>query len=588
MTVDLLYERRVLSILGRTEPHPALRWSPDSAKILTHRTDWSQVARTHLVESAPPDGSRPALWTYRYALPGDRNLPMARWRIIDVATRSVVAVEGDFVLGDRSPLAEDRRYAWWSPAGDAVYHVDFSADRRTLALNRIDPVRGSAENVIVETGPSHVDAHQREGDPPLVHVLRDGTALWFSQRDGWGHLYRYDLGSGAVLNKVTDGRLVVDSIVLVDEDEQVVFVTVLGLVESDPYQRTLVRCRLDGTQVQRVFDDDLDHRVVAPPHGRWLVDTASSHAVPGRTRVVGRDGAELMEVTRADVSRLEALGWRPPQRFRTTAADGTTAIFGLLYLPPGFDPAASYPVVDHVYPGPQIPRVRPGFDQGKMNCDAEAVAALGFVVMAVDGRGTPGRSKEFHDHSYRNIESAGGLDDHVAALRELAASRPWMDLNRVGIFGRSGGGYATVRAMLDFPSVYSVGVSEAGDHDNRMYAAEWGLTYQGPYDEEMYRASANCTGAERLRGRLLLVHGEMDDNVTVHQTFRLVDRLIALNKNFDMLIIPGAPHSFFGYEPYVIRRRWDYLVRHLLDVEPPDYRLADGPWNVPAREDGLR
>jgi dipeptidyl-peptidase 4 len=328
--------------------------------------------------------------------------------------------------------------------------------------------------------------------------------------------------------------------------------------------------------------------------------------------VRGRDGSVLVELERADITPLRGAGWSAPERFQAVAADGETLVYGVLYKPYGFDPARRYPVVDHPYPGPQTSRVQPCFDAGWYGYDAEAVAALGFVVVALDGRGTPGRDKAFHDHAYRNMGSAGGIDDHVAALRQLGASRPWMDLDRVGVFGLSGGGFAAVRAMLTHPEVYKVGVAEAGNHDNRQFTATWAETYDGPFGpgargpgdggdsghgDDPATGGESATGREpgtggdpatgsrlsntelaaNLTGRLLLVHGEMDEGVHSYLTLRLVDRLIAAGKDFDLLLVPGAEHLFIGYQDYVIRRRWDHLVRHLLNREPPAYRLAPIP-----------
>jgi dipeptidyl-peptidase-4 len=240
-----------------------------------------------------------------------------------------------------------------------------------------------------------------------------------------------------------------------------------------------------------------------------------------------------------------------------------------------FDPGRRYPVLDHTYPFPAILRVSPSFDQGWHGYDAEALAALGFAVIAVDGRGTPGRSKAFHDASYGRMEDGCGLADHVAALRQLAATRPWMDSDRVGITGISAGGFATVRAMLDFPEVFKVGVAESGIHDLRYGDHGMAAVYNGPYDPVTYARASNVDIADRLAGKLLLIHGGVDEQVSPHLTLRLADRLIAADKDFDLLVVPGAEHVFVGYEHYVNRRKWDFLVRHLLGAEPPaGYRLS--------------
>ncbi len=572
---DRAPSRRLLSRLGLSAPPPVLLWSPDSRRLLTHRTDQREVPMMHLVDSAPDDGGRPRPHGYRYALPGDPR-PQGEWLVADVLTRSVVAAAtGPFVFPFNSPIVSGR--AWWSADGGTAYCLGGSRDGRTLRLTGIDAATGEAATLIEETGDTRVEPVQEAALKPMVHVLPGGReALWYSQRDGRGHLYRYDLGTGHVAGRVTEGAFTVREILHIDEADRVAYLSVSGLVPADPYRRSPVRVSLDGGDPVPLTDDELDHVVIAPDHGRWFVDSASAVDTPPVTTVRGRDGSVLVELERADVSRLREVGWSPPERVRATAADGTTPIYGVLYKPYGFAPDRSYPVLDHVYPGPQTCRVPPSFDQGDFGFDAEAAAALGFAVLAVDGRGTPGRDKAFHDHAYRNL-GACGLEDHVAALRELAETRSWLDLDRVGVFGHSGGGFATVRAMALFPEVYTVGVAEAGNHDNRHYNATWAETYDGPYDPDAGARLSNTELAGDLTGRLLLVHGEFDDNVPASLTLRLVDRLIAADKDFDLLIVPGAEHGFIGYRHYVIRRRWDHLVRHLMNREPPEYRLADIP-----------
>ncbi len=577
---DYAAKRQALRAIDVHEaPVVVVSWSPDSQRLLTYRLDQRGVGSMHLTEAAPPDGGRPRLHGYRYPLPGQTR-PRGEWRVFDVRTRTAVAARDEpFVYQYRAPLSSG--LAWWSADAETVYYLDQPRDLRTLWLKAMDAATGEVRTLIQETAETRVEPAQESAQRPMVRVLSGGAeALWYSQRDGWGHLYLYDLRTGQTLTQVTKGDYSVQAITYVDESERVAYLVVSGLVDADPYRRSLVKVGLDGTGFVRLTDDDLDHVVSVPPHGEWFVDSASTVDTPPVTTVRGRDGAILMELERADVSRLIAAGWTPPERIRAVAADGKTLVYGVLYKPFGFDAQRTYPVVDHPYPGPQTRRVPSCFDPGWYGYDAEAVAALGFVVVAVDGRGTPGRDKDFHDFSYRNMGSAGGLDDHAAALRGLAETRPWMDLDRVGIFGLSGGGFATVRAMLTFPELYKVGVAEAGNHDNRYFTATWAETYDAPYDPadaDVATRLSNTELADRLVGRLLLVHGEMDEGVSPQLTLRLVDRLIAANKDFDLLIVPGAEHTFIGYQHYVIRRRWDFLVRHLLRKEPPAYRLAPIP-----------
>ncbi|MCG8153203.1 prolyl oligopeptidase family serine peptidase, partial [Pimelobacter simplex] len=571
---DYAQPTQLLRLIDAPGTPPALLWSPDSARILTHRVDQRGIPLMHLVEAAPPDEGRPRLHSYRYPVPGE---PMARgtWVVLDVAARKVIEAGIEpFQVEYLTPLAYG--WAWWADDGSEIYVIDRSADLRTLRLCQVDPATGAAHDLVVESSRTRIEPNQYDGAPPLVRVLTGGReVLWYSQRDGWGHLYLYV--DGVLVRQLTTGTCAVREIAHVDETARTAYVVVAGLVADDPYRRSLLRVGLDGGEPVRLTDDDLDHALTVAPHGRWFVDTASTVETPPVTTVRGTDGTLLVELEQADLGPLQALGWTPPERIRALAADGRTPVYGLLHKPFGFDPAQRYPVVDHDYPGPQVNVVQGGFDQGAFGADSEAVAALGMAVLVVDGRGTPGRDKAFHDHADRNLHGAGALEDHVAVLHQLAATRPWLDLDRVGIFGRSGGGYAAARALLAHPDVYSVGVAEAGNHDNRMYHASWTAMYDGPYDPGDSARLSNTELAGNLTGHLMLVHGDMDDNVTPHLTMRLVDALIAADKDVDLLIVPGAEHAFTGRQHYVVRRRWDYLVRHLLGLEPPRYRLAPIP-----------
>ncbi|MEU9859756.1 DPP IV N-terminal domain-containing protein [Streptomyces sp. NPDC047971] len=555
-------------------PHlpPAVAWSPDSTKVLAHRTDERRVRQTHLVESRPADGGAPRLHTQRFAYPGDEHLPQAELVVLDVAEGTVVRAKADpLLMPVMSPITA--RWAWWAPDGSAVYYLGRPRDLRTLSLYRLDPVTGEVTTVLSETGPTRVEPHQSVYEPPIVRVGADDV-LWYSQRDGWGHLYRYDLRTGALLGQVTSGQWAVQRILRVDEAERVVYFIATGLVDEDPYRRTVCRVGLDGSGFAKVTDDDRDHVVTLGDDPDLFIDSASTVDTAPVTSVRDWSGRVLVELERADIDKLVAVGWTPPERFRVKAADGVTDIYGVLYRPRGFDPAKRYPVVDHVYPGPQVTRVSPSFDPGGMGLDAEPLAALGFVVVALDGRGTPGRSKSFHDASHGRLADAGCLADHAAALRQLADTRPWMDTDRTGVLGHSGGGFAAARAMLDLPEVYKVGVALSGSHDAPHFNPGFVETYDGADDPEAWGRTSNLDLADRLAGRLLLIHGEMDDQVHPDQTLRLADRLLAAGKDFELHIVPGADHTFIDCLAHVRTRCWDFLVRELMGGRPPAYRPA--------------
>ncbi|GII95417.1 S9 family peptidase [Sinosporangium siamense] len=563
----VLFER-----LGVQGP-PMLLWSPDSRRIATHRLDTAGLPSAYLIDAAPLDGGRPRLRTSHYPVPGDAKVPTAELVVVSVPHGTLVRSEGaplhaEYVPPEMAGMA-------WSEKGDKLYYYDTDRFFRRLSLYELDAATGDVRLLAEDHHEKRVDGNP-SGGPPISRVLSNGDVVWFSQRDGWGHLYLYAAEGGEPV-RLTSGEWVVKEILHVDEKNGTVLFAASGHVAGDPYPRQIFSAGLDGTGLTRLTDDVLDHAAVVSPSGKYLVDVASFVDVPPVTSVRNLAGEVVVELEVADVGDLVALGWRGPERVRVRAADGVTEIYGTLFFPLDFDPGRSYPVVEHVYPGPQIHRVAPGFGDPSWS-EVFAVAALGFIVVTLDGRGTPGRSKAFHDESYGRMGEAGATHDHVAGITELAATRPYMDLTRVGVFGHSGGGYAAARSILAHPDFYHVGVASSGNHENDLYCAGWAELYQGPYDKELYQDVNNSLLAHRLKGKLFLVHGDGDDNVFPYHTMRLVDALIRAGKDFDLLLIPGAEHGLFGYEGYVAKRTWDYFVRHLHGVEPPaDHPVPDVP-----------
>ncbi|GAB2808736.1 S9 family peptidase [Streptomyces daliensis] len=579
VTIDALSSRTLMRSFG-LEPAPVLVWSPDSTRILTHRLDQRGLAEQVLVESAPRDGGRPVAHRYRYPIAGDETTATASWTVLDITTREVVRQQDAPFPATHPSLLEEFRW-WTGEHGESVHFLHQSRDGRTLELRRLDPATGATTTLLRETGRTRVDPTPEYWEQPMVRVLGSGEVLWWSQRDGWGHLHLCpadgtEATQATEATQITRGQWLVRSVLWVDEKRRQVYFTAAGLVDGDPYLRQICRTGLDGTGFTRLTDDEYDHDAVGPPGGGYLVDRASTLSTPPRSVVRDGDGRVLVELETPDADALAALGWTPPERFRTLAADGTTVVHGLLWRPHGFAPERRYPVIDHSYPGPQVSRTASSFDNTGTG-DPEALAALGFAVVAIDGRGTPGRSKAFHDHSYGALGDSSSLADHVVAIRELGHRHPWLDTGRVGITGHSGGGYAAARALLTHPEFYSVGVAVAGNHDSGVYVSMWAEQYHGDVSDEGKRAISNTALAAHLRGKLLLIHGELDDNVHPGQTLRLVDALIEADKDFDMLLVPGVEHALFGRMHHTNRRMWDYFVRHLHGTEPPSYRLAPLP-----------
>lgn len=569
---DTTGAKALMRVLG-LPPLSILHWSPDSTRILVQRIDQRDLPELVLVESTPPGGGRPVEHRTRYTMPGEDAVATMTWNVLDVNERRVIRQQDEpWVIMHNTALV----YAWWTAkTGESVHFLRHSRDARTLELRRLDPATGATTTLISETGETRVDPAAQLGDPQMVHVLESGEIVWWSQRDGWGHLHLYS-SDGQQVTRITQGQWLVRSLLWIDEDRRQAFFVAGGLVRDDPYVRQVCRINLDGTGFTRLTDDDLDHDAISPPEGGYILDRASSPSRPPRSVVLDVDGRELVELEAPGTEALEALGWSPPERFRVTGADGRTPVYGLLWRPHDFDPNRRYPIVEHIYPGPQIYRAGPQFDPPHQG-EPEAYAALGFAAIAIDGRGTAARGKAFHDHSYRDLGNAGALDDHVAAIRELGFRYPWLDTGRVGITGQSAGAFAAARAVLAYPEAYHVAVATSGNHDNTVNLAMWAEHYHGDLSDEGRRAISNATLAENLTGKLLLIHGELDDNAHPYMTMRLVDALVKADKDFDLILIPGAEHALLGAQHYFMRRTWDYFVRHLHGTEPPTYRLAPMP-----------
>ncbi len=579
---------------GRASDRPAVVWSPDSRRLLTHFLDVRGAGTFTLVQSAPPDGAvRPRSYTYAYPLPGDERVPTAHLVVVDIDARTVTPLDlpPAELLHYGTPLPTDpdasgRPPIWWSPDGARCFVLRKSRGNLTLTLWEVDPASGAGQVLVEETDETPVDGNLTISGPPNVRVLAGGAqVLWYSHRDGWGHLYLYDATTGFV-RQVTSGAWAVADVLHVDEPARVVYATAVGREpDRNPYDRLLYRIPLDGGEPELLTPAAGSHLVSMAPSGKYFVDTWSRVDTAPATELRRIDGSLVMRLEAVDLDNLTAAGWSFPEPFSATARDGTTEIRGILIRPTTFDPSRHYPVIDAIYAGPQTNQAPASFaevtqERGAGFWQAQALAELGFLVVMVDGLGMPYRSKAFRDVSYQSLADAG-LSDHILALRQLADVRPYLDLNRVGIYGHSAGGYASCQAMLAHSDFYQVCVSSAGNHDHRQDKASWVERYMGLPVGGHYREQANRTLAHRLQGKLLLIHGEMDENVHPASTLALVDALIEANKDFDLLILPNRTHACGG-DPYVVRRRWDYFVRHLGGGDPPPYRIT-GEDDPPAR-----
>ena len=550
-----------------TKRPPVVFWSPDSSKIATTRLDERNVDQLHLIETRE---GRPQLHSYRYALPGDEVVPTYQVWVFDVGSRAAVELDSPPVELFWAGSEEIR----WAADGSRVFFLREHRAHQRITLYAADPTSGSSHVVLEETSNTFVDLNITDAKRADWRVIGNGEqVVWWSQRGGWGHFYRFDGAGEGLVNQITSGAWVAAGIRHLDDEGQWLYFEAYGK-EQDlyPYAAQLHRAQLDGSRLQRLTPEDAHHTVSMSESGDFLVDTYSRRDTAPVTVLRRPDGQVIRRLEEADIGALEETGWRPAEAVRVKAREGITDLYGFLYLPSAFDVEASYPLIDYIYPGPQIGAVGARGFTADPHGFAQALAELGFVVLQIDAMGTPFRSKAFHDAWYADMRD-NGLLDHIEAIKQLAVRYPQIDLERVGIYGHSGGGFASTGAILRFPEFFKVAVSSAGNHDNRSYSWGWGEKYHGLLRQhggggDNYDAQANHTLAANLQGKLLLSYGSLDDNVHPNATLLLVDELIRHNKDFDLLVLPNRNHGY-SREPYLVRRSWDYFVRHLLGQQPP-------------------
>lgn len=566
---------------------PIVLWSPDGAKIATFRQDQRFVGDMHLVDTRV---GHPVLRSWKYPLPGDPVIPMVHRVVIDVAARRVtplrVAPDAHRTLScDDLVCGGTWGDTQWGADSATLAFVSVSRDHREARVRIADASTGAVRELFSEGSATRLQGGPQETNWRYLSASHE--VLWYAERDDWGHLYLYNADTGALTRRVTTGAGNIARVLRIDASTREAYVVGMGFEAGrDPYFRFLYRVGLDTGTRTLLTPEDATHEVSIAPDLRHFIDSYSTPDTPPTTVLRTTAGDQVAVLETADISRLLATGWRPPRRITVKARDGVTDLYGLLYLPSQFRDTLRYPLVDVVYPGPQAGSVGTrSFVAGRG--DRQALAELGFVVVEVDGMGTPYRSRTFQDRGYGDL-SDNGIADQVAAVRELARRFPWIDLSHgAGIWGHSGGGYATATAMLRAPDTFSVGVAEAGNHDNRTYEDDWGEQWMGLLTSRVeggdsYDAQAVWRDADKLRGHLLLAYGTMDDNVPPNNTLLLVDALIKANKDFDLLALPNRNHGF-GNDPYMMRRRWDYFVRYLRGTEPPPPVAPQGPATPPTR-----
>ena len=545
-----------------------VQWSPDSKRIATQQQDERNVGEMYLVPTAV---NHPVLTVQKMPLPGDTAMAMLYRVVIDVDAGTITRLQMpvDFhrgTIGDNIRM-EDYQ---WKPDGTKLAVASSSRDHKRVWLSIADAATGAVRKVFEDTVATHYESHAQ-----WQVLWATNELVWDSERDNFSQLYLRDLNTGALKNRITSGDGPVLSIMKVDEASRTISFTAEGRdPNEDPYFRHAYRVKLDGKNLVSLTPDIGDHTAQLSTDSKYLVDTYSQPDIP--PVAVLRDaatGKPVMPLETADISKLLATGWKPPIPIKMTAHDGKTAIYGLMFVPTKLDPQAKYPIINNVYPGPQSGSTG-SRSFAAARGDRQALAELGFVVVTIDGLGTPGRSKSFEDAYYGAMGRDNTIPDQIAGMQQLAQKYPYIDIARAGIWGHSGGGFGTTSAMFRYPDFFKVGIAESGNHDQRLYEDDWGERYQGlltknPDGTDSYDAEANQNFAKNLKGHLMLAHGSMDNNVPPVETMLVVEALIKANKEFDMVLIPNVQHGYGAASDWMMRRRWDYFVKWLAGGTPP-------------------
>jgi dipeptidyl-peptidase 4 len=531
-------------------------WSPDSSKFVSMRTRTVEERVVTTVESSPKDQLQPRVQTMKYAKPGDA-LAVSKPRLFDAVARKELPVSDALFP---TPWSIDR--IRWDADSRRFLFVYTQRGHQVLRVVAVDASTGEARAIVDEKSATFVDyAHKQF----LRFIDAGGELLWMSERDGWNHLYLVDAKTGDVKNPVTRGPWVVRGVDRVDEAARQVWFRAGGIHPGqDPYYVHYARVNFDGSGLVLLTEGDGTHSIQFSPDRRCYVDTWSRvDLAPVSELRRSSDGKKICDLERADTAALVAAGWKAPERFVAKGRDGATDIYGVIHRPTTFDPKKSYPVIEAIYAGPQGSFVPKSFREVP---SAQPMAELGFIVVQIDGMGTSNRSKAFHDVCWKNLGDSG-FPDRILWMKAAAAKYPYMDLSRVGIYGGSAGGQSALRALLAHGDFYKAAVADCGCHDNRMDKVWWNELWMGWPVGPHYAEQSNVTQAHKLQGKLLLIVGELDKNVDPASTMQVVNALVKADKDFDLLVVPGAGHGI-GSAPYGTRRTRDFFVRHLLGVEP--------------------
>jgi dipeptidyl aminopeptidase/acylaminoacyl peptidase len=544
-----------------------LEWSPDSSVLVAFRIEPGEEKEVYRIESSPRGGGRAVLHADPYALPGDK-FDSLELNLFDVAARKQTKPAVDRL--DMSPGGGNPSPALrWSRDGSRFTYEKVDRGHQRLRLVECDIRSGDVRNLIDEKSDTFIwTAHTENLNLSLINWLEksDDEIVYVSERDGWRHPYLIDAKVGAVKNQITKGEYVLRGIDRIDENNRQIWFRASGKnPDQDPYFIHYYRVNFDGMGLVALTEGNGSHTVRFSPDRKYLIDTYSRVDLPPVNELRRTsDGGLVCRLEEADISELRETGWEPPEVFVAKGRDGTTDIWGIITRPRDLDPAKKYPVLESIYNGPQGAYVPKTFSAQRRFA---SLTDAGFIVVQMDAMGTAFRSKAFHDVCWHNLGDAG-FPDRIAWHKAAGAKYPYYDLGRVGIYGNSAGGQNAAGAVIFHPEFYKAAVANSGCHDNRMDKASWNEQWMGYPVGAWYSKSSNIDNAAKLGGNLMLIVGEMDNNVPPESTYRLVDALVKAGKDFDFVLIPGANHG--APSPITQRKLLDFFRMHLQGVMPPD------------------
>lgn len=538
---------------GERPPHFAVSWSPDSKWIQAYICDLRKGQKMYLLDWSVDTLYRARLLSYYRGSPGDTDMVYMTPVIFNIET-------GEETIQNEFRNVNQASFEWSKEPG-IIYCENYVRGYQQVDLYRLDLNKKTNELLYHEKSTTNIDGYSS--------MLQEefGKIIITSEKDGWRQLYALDLKT-KTLEPITSGAYYINSIYSVDKKTKTIFFLASGKEPGrNPYYQHLYKTGIDGKGFALLTAEDANHDIAVSPDGKYFTDNISAPDQP--TRTVLREtatGKIVKELSKANIDTVLAMGYHFPETFTATARDSITTIYGAMWKPSNFDPTKKYPVIDQSYTGPHT-NMFPRTFMAALGRNNQALAELGFIVVCVDGMGTAGRSKAFHNVSYKNMGKS--LTDHVLAIKELAKKYSWIDADRVGIFGHSAGGYDAGHAVLEFPDFYKVAVASSADHDFRMEKDWWPEMYMGWPVDSTYNLVSNITMAGNLKGKLLITHGGIDENVNPSATFKLAEALIKANKEFDMLILPSQHHGYTGiYNDYFTKKKWNYFVENLLGQKP--------------------